>query len=141
MSEPMYTAEATARGDGRDGEVASADGVLDEKLAAPAEMGGPGGDFTNPEQLFAAGYAACFHGAVRQVAEKAGDRIDGSSVTARVGIGKTEQGALALTVRLETSLPGMEEGKANELVAQAHQICPYSNATRGNIVVDVVATT
>ena len=141
MTESMYTAEATSRGDGRSGEVTSSDGVLDEKLAAPKETGGPGGRFTNPEQLFAAGYAACFHSAVKSIASKAGDDVDGSSVTARVGLGKTEQGDFALTVTLETSLPGMEEGKANELVAQAHQVCPYSNATRGNIAVEVIATT
>lgn len=141
MAEPMYTAEATARGDGRNGEVTSSDGQIDEKLAVPQEMGGPGGASTNPEQLFAAGYAACFHGALRQVAKQAGVDVDESSVTARVGIGKTEADKLALTVELHSTLPGMEQGKANELVSQAHQVCPYSNATRGNIRVEVSATT
>lgn len=141
MAEPIYTTEATARGGGRDGEVTSADGVLDVQLAVPKEMGGPGGEFTNPEQLFAAGYAACFHSAVRSVARKSGTDVGDSTVTARVGLGRTEQDDLALTVTLETSLPGMEQGKASELVAQAHQVCPYSNATRGNIVVEVVANT
>ncbi|OZM73362.1 organic hydroperoxide resistance protein [Amycolatopsis antarctica] len=140
MADPIYTAEATARGDGRNGEVTSSDGVIDETLAVPKEMGGPGGQLTNPEQLFAAGYAACFHNAVKRVASEAGTEVDGSTVTARVGIGKTEQGTFALSVTLETALPGLEEGKANELVAQAHQICPYSTATRGNIAVEVTAT-
>lgn len=141
MAEAMYTAEATARGDGRNGEVTSSDGRIDEKLAVPQEMGGPGGEFTNPEQLFAAGYAACFHGALRQVAKQGGVDVDESTVTARVGIGKTEAGKFALTVALKSTLPGMEQGKADELVAQAHQVCPYSNATRGNIRVEVTATT
>src|SRR5699024_2043903 len=121
--EPFYTAEATAKGDGRNGEVLSSDGVLDEELAVPAELGGTGGRHTNPEQLFAAGYAACFHGALRTAASDAG-----------IDLG-------ALTVTLEADLTGFEQGRADELVAQAHQICPYSNATRGNIVVTVTATT
>ncbi|GAA1942850.1 organic hydroperoxide resistance protein [Amycolatopsis minnesotensis] len=141
MADPMYTAVATARGDGRDGEVTSSDGVIDEKLSTPKEMGGPGGEFTNPEQLFAAGYAACFHSALRLVAKQAKADVGDSEVTAEVGIGKTDEGKFALTVHLDTKLTGMEQGKADELVAQAHQVCPYSNATRGNIVVEVTATT
>jgi osmotically inducible protein OsmC len=141
MVEPIYTAEATARGDGRNGEVTSSDGVLDEKLGVPKEMGGPGGELTNPEQLFAAGYAACFHGALRAVAKQAGVDVGDSEVTARVGIGKNDTGKFQLTVSLDTALPGMEQGRADELVAQAHQMCPYSNATRGNIEVEITATT
>lgn len=142
MAEPLYTAEATARGNGRNGEVTSADGVLDEKLSVPKEMGGPGGEYTNPEQLFAAGYAACFHNALRKVAGDAGTDVSDSSVTAQVGIGRTEDDAkFTLTVSLDAELAGMEQGKADELVAQAHQVCPYSNATRGNIAVNVTATT
>lgn len=141
MAEPMYTAEATARGDGRNGEVTSSDGVVDEKLVAPAEMGGQGGPHTNPEQLFAAGYAACFHGALRLVASQGNVDIGNSQVTARVSLGKTEQDKLALSVALDSKLPNVEQGKADELVAQAHQVCPYSNATRGNIKVEVSAST
>lgn len=141
MVEPVYTAEATARGDGRNGEVTSSDGLIDEKLSVPEEMGGPGGDKTNPEQLFAAGYAACFHGALRLVAKDAGADVSESQVTASVGIGKNDSGKMELKVTLVAKLPGMEQGKASELAAQAHQVCPYSNATRGNIEVEVSATT
>lgn len=141
MSEALYTATATARGDGRNGEVTSSDGVLDEKLAVPEEMGGSGGSFTNPEQLFGAGYAACFHNALLRAARDADVALEGSEITADVGIGKTEGGRFALSVALNAKLPGMEQGRADELVAQAHQICPYSNATRGNIAVEVTATT
>lgn len=139
--DPLYTAEATAKGNGRNGEVLSSDGVLDEQLTVPKEMGGDGGEFTNPEQLFAAGYAACFHNALRRVASEAGVDVGDSTVTARVGIGKGELGQYSLSVELETDLTGFEQGRADQLVAQAHQICPYSNATRGNIVVSVTATT
>ncbi|PRX44756.1 Ohr subfamily peroxiredoxin [Prauserella shujinwangii] len=141
MADAIYTATATARGDGRDGEVTSSDGVLDEKLAVPKELGGPGGSFTNPEQLFAAGYSACFHGALRAVAGKTGVELGETEVTVDVHLGKTEAGQFALAVDLTASLPGMEQGKADELVAQAHQTCPYSSATRGNIAVTVSART
>ena len=139
--EPFYTAKATAKGDGRNGEVLSSDGVLDEELAVPTELGGTGDRRTNPEQLFAAGYAACFHGALRTAASDAGVDLGDSNVTAHVGIGKSDMDLYALTVTLEADLAGFEQGRADELVAQAHQICPYSNATRGNIVVTVTATT
>ncbi|RZS41325.1 Ohr subfamily peroxiredoxin [Herbihabitans rhizosphaerae] len=140
MSEPLYVAEATAIGDGRNGEVHSSDGVIDEKLAVPEAMGGPGGLKTNPEQLFAAGYAACFHGALRLVAGQNGVRLgEQSSITAKVGIGKGG-GSFELSVELTAHLPGVEQGKADELVAQAHQVCPYSRATRGNIEVKLTAT-
>ncbi|SFP66432.1 peroxiredoxin, Ohr subfamily [Amycolatopsis arida] len=141
MVDVQYTAEATARGDGRNGEVTSSDGVIDERLAVPKEMGGPGGEHTNPEQLFAAGYAACFHGALRLVARESGVDLGNTEVTARVGIGKTDAGKLGLSVTLEATLPGLEHGKADELVAQAHQVCPYSVATRGNIPVEIKART
>lgn len=141
MEQALYTAEATAKGDGRNGEVLSSDGIIDESLAVPKEMGGPGGEHTNPEQLFAAGYSACFHGALRKVASESGVDVGGSTVTARVTIGKGEMGQFTLEVALETALPGFEQGRADELVAQAHQVCPYSNATRGNIVVTVTAKT
>jgi lipoyl-dependent peroxiredoxin len=128
----LYTAESTAWG-GREGRAASSDGVLDVELRIPKEMGGPGGPFTNPEQLFATGYAACFHSALKLVA--AGQKVDvgESAVTARVGIGADDQGGFGLRVELEAELPGVERAQAEALVARAHQVCPYSNATRGNI--------
>lgn len=138
----LYTAEATAVGDGRNGEVHSSDGVIDEKLSVPEAMGGSGGLHTNPEQLFAAGYAACFHGALRLVAGKANVDVADSTVTTQVGIGNQESGeGFALVVEISAHLPGLEQGKADELVAQAHQVCPYSNATRGNVDVLVGVTT
>jgi lipoyl-dependent peroxiredoxin len=131
----LYTAEATAWG-GRDGRAASSDNVLDVQLAVPKELGGPGGAATNPEQLFAAGYAACFHSALKLVARGQGVDADESAVTARVGIGANDAGGFALTVELEAELPGVDRDTAEALVARAHEVCPYSNATRGNV--DVV---
>jgi Ohr subfamily peroxiredoxin len=128
----LYTAEATATGDGRNGKVRSSDGLIDTSLATPAEMGGPGGA-TNPEQLFASGYAACFHSALRVVARRANADVDGSEVTARVGIGPNGTGGFQLTVALAVHLPGVDKELAQELTAKAHEVCPYSNATRGNI--------
>lgn len=139
--DPLYTAEATAKGGGRSGEILSSDGVLDEELAVPKELGGQGGEYTNPEQLFAAGYAACFHNALRQVASEAGVDVGDSSVTAQVSIGKGELGQYSLSVTLNTVLTGFEQGRADQLVAQAHQTCPYSRATQGNIVVTLTTTT
>jgi lipoyl-dependent peroxiredoxin len=132
----LYTAEATAWG-GRAGRVASSDGVVDVELAVPKEMGGPGGARTNPEQLFAAGYAACFHSALTLVARKAGVDVSESAITAKVGIGPTDGGGFALDVELEAELPGVDRDTAERLVAQAHQVCPYSNATRGNVEVSL----
>ncbi len=132
----LYTAEATASG-GREGHVRSSDGVLDLDLAVPAEMGGPGGDRTNPEQLFAAGYAACFDNALLRVARRMSLSTEGSSVTARVGIGVVEGGRFGLTVELVVDLPRLPEADARALADAAHQVCPYSNATRGNIDVRV----
>jgi lipoyl-dependent peroxiredoxin len=128
----LYTAQAIATGAGRNGEVRSSDGVLDERLAIPKEMGGPGGDATNPEQLFAAGYAACFHSALALVARRAKVTVSESSVTAHVGIGAQGEG-FGLAARLVVELPGIDRSVAEDLTAQAHQVCPYSNATRGNI--------
>lgn len=130
---PVYTAQATSTGDGRNGHVRSSDGLVDTDVATPQEMGGRGGA-TNPEQLFAAGYAACFHSALRAVARRGGARIgDDTTVTARVGIGDNGAGGFGLAVELVASLPGLEQAQAEDLVAQAHQVCPYSNATRGNV--------
>ncbi|MFG1813291.1 organic hydroperoxide resistance protein [Kribbella sp. NPDC049174] len=132
----VYTATATAQG-GRDGKVATNDGKLDVVVAPPVEMGGSGKG-TNPEQLFAAGYAACFHSALKLVARKTRQDADGSTVTAEVGIGPINGGAgFGLEVVLEVSLPGVDRAVAEELVAKAHEVCPYSNATRGNIKVDL----
>jgi osmotically inducible protein OsmC len=128
----LYTAEVTATGDGRDGKVRSSDGLLDLALAVPAEMGGAGGA-SNPEQLFAAGYAACFHSALRVVARRAAADLDGSKVTARVGIGSTGSGGFGLAVTLAAHLPGVDRDTALRLTEAAHQVCPYSNATRGNV--------
>ncbi|MER7891011.1 organic hydroperoxide resistance protein [Micromonospora sp. NPDC094482] len=133
----LYTASARATGDGRDGHVATSDGTFDLDLAVPKEMGGAGGA-ANPEQLFAAGYAACFHGALRLVARRAKADVTGSVVEAEVGIGPNGAGGFGLTVTLVVDLPTVERVTAEQLVEQAHQVCPYSNATRGNI--DVALT-
>jgi lipoyl-dependent peroxiredoxin len=142
MVNVLYTAEATALGDGRNGEVHSSDGVIDEKLSTPKEMGGPGGLFTNPEQLFAAGYAACFHSALRLVARQGKVALgEDTAINAKVGIGPNDNGeGFSLAVTLAAHLPGLDQSTADELVAKAHQVCPYSNATRGNIDVHVSAT-
>ncbi|MGA4730138.1 organic hydroperoxide resistance protein [Micromonospora taraxaci] len=133
----LYTASATASGDGRDGHVETSDGTLAFDLAVPKEMGGAGGA-ANPEQLFAAGYAACFHGALRVVARRAKADVTGSVVAAEVGIGPNGSGGFGLTVQLVVDLPAVPREAAEQLVEQAHQVCPYSNATRGNI--DVTLT-
>ncbi|MEU4739070.1 organic hydroperoxide resistance protein [Actinosynnema sp. NPDC023658] len=135
----LYTAEAIAVGDGRNGEVRSSDGVIDEQLSTPKELGGPGGDRTNPEQLFAAGYAACFHSALKVAARQAKVKIGETSVTAKVGLGANGEGGFQLAVELWTHIPGVDQDTAEQLAAAAHRICPYSNATRGNI--DVALTT
>ncbi|GAA0239286.1 organic hydroperoxide resistance protein [Saccharothrix sp. NPDC042600] len=136
----LYTAEATAVGDGRNGEVRSSDGVIDEQLAAPKELGGPGGDKTNPEQLFAAGYAACFHSALKLVARHGKVALGETTVTAKVNLGPNGNGGYLLAVDLHSHLPGVTQDVAEDLVAKAHQVCPYSNATRGNIEVALTAT-
>ncbi|MFG2168735.1 organic hydroperoxide resistance protein [Micromonospora chersina] len=128
----LYTASAQATGDGRDGHVRTSDGGLDLDLAIPKEMGGAGGA-TNPEQLFAAGYAACFHSALRLVARKARADVSNSVVEAEVGIGPNGSGGYGLAVTLVVDLPAVERSAAQQLVEAAHQVCPYSNATRGNI--------
>ena len=132
----LYTATATATG-GRQGRVHSSDGVLDLALALPKELGGMGGAATNPEQLFAAGYAACFENALLRVARERKAPIRESSVTARVGIGREESGYFRLTVALEVSVPGRDRAEVEEMVRTAHEeVCPYSRATRGNIEVE-----
>ena len=130
----LYTATATADG-GRQGRSVSDDGRLDVSLSSPASMGGDDGPGTNPEQLFAAGYAACFHSALKLVAQRAAADSDGSSVTASVGIGPLADGVgYGLTVELIAALPAVDDRDAAlKLVETAHQVCPYSNAVRGNV--------
>lgn len=127
----LYTARATATGEGRSGHVTTDDGLLDFDLEVPESMGGKGGA-TNPEQLFAAGYSACFHSALKHVAEQAKQDVSGSTVTAHVDIGQVGKG-FGLAVTLEVALPSLDDSEAQELAEAAHQVCPYSNATRGNI--------
>ncbi|MDK1705482.1 organic hydroperoxide resistance protein [Serratia rubidaea] len=128
----VYRAHAKATG-GRDGRATSSDGVLDVKLGVPKEMGGAGGDVTNPEQLFAAGYSACFLGALKFVAAKEKVKIPAdAAIEGTVGIGEISNG-FGIEVQLDISLPGVERSVAEALVQKAHVVCPYSNATRGNI--------
>jgi osmotically inducible protein OsmC len=130
----LYRAEATATG-GREGRAVSSDGVLDVKLTTPKELGGAGAVGTNPEQLFAAGYSACFIGAMRHVAGISKITLPAdTSITGKVGIGPIPNG-FGIEVELKIGLPGMDKQAAQDLVNKAHQVCPYSNATRGNITV------
>src|SRR5215210_939214 len=133
----LYTATATATG-GRQGRIRSSDGVLDQPLALPKELGGPGGAATNPEQLFAAGYAACVENALLRVARERKAPIRESTVTADVGIGRGEDGFFILIADLEVSVPGRDWAEVEEMVQIAHEeVCPYSRATRGNMEVNV----
>ncbi|MBI6907367.1 organic hydroperoxide resistance protein [Pseudomonas palleroniana] len=128
----LYTAVATATG-GRDGRAISSDNNLDVKLATPKELGGAGGEATNPEQLFAAGYSACFISALKFVAGQSKRSIPvDATITAHVGIGQIP-GGFGLDIDLNINLPGLEQADAHALVEAAHQVCPYSNATRGNV--------
>ncbi|GAA1011799.1 organic hydroperoxide resistance protein [Nocardiopsis tropica] len=136
MIDVKYTAEAIATGAGRDGHVRTDDGRVDLDLAIPVGMGGSG-EGSNPEQLFASGYAACFHSALQLVARTRKVAIDGSSVGARVGIGPNGDGGFALVVTLEVIIPELDAATAQELADAAHQVCPYSNAVRGNVDVTV----
>ncbi|MER5181822.1 organic hydroperoxide resistance protein [Streptomyces sp. NPDC002896] len=132
----VYVAEATAHG-GRDGYVTSHDGQLDLRVAMPPALGGDG-QGTNPEQLFAAGYSACFHSALVLVGRRAGYDLTGSAVAAKVGIGPNTQRGYGLAVALNVSLPLLDQELATQLVDEAHEVCPYSNATRGNIDVSIL---
>lgn len=128
----LYTAHASATG-GRDGHARSSDGALDVALVPPKELGGKGEGGTNPEQLFAAGYSACFLGAMKHVAGQHKETLpQGTEVQGSVGLGPIATG-FAITVELAVNLPGMDKAKAQELVEAAHVVCPYSNATRGNV--------
>ena len=135
LEKRLYTATATATG-GRDGRAKSDDGILDLALVPPKSLGGGGATGTNPEQLFAAGYAACFGSAIAAVARMQKVSTGPISVTTKVTLGSIGPG-YGLAVELEASLPDLPRDQAEALVAAAHQVCPYSNATRGNIVVDV----
>ena len=133
----LYKATATSTG-GRDGRAVSSDKALDVQLAAPRELGGNGAAGTNPEQLFAAGYSACFLSAMKFVAGQRKQALPGdTTVTADVGVGPNDKGGFALDVELRVSLPGLDETAARELVDAAHTVCPYSNATRNNVDVRV----
>ncbi|MEV7613742.1 organic hydroperoxide resistance protein [Streptomyces sp. NPDC089799] len=134
QSDVLYTAVATAE-NGRDGRVASNDGQLDVVVNPPKEMGGSGAG-TNPEQLFAAGYSACFQGALGVVARNENADISGATVTAEVGIGKNDEG-FGIIVKIVASIPAVDQERAKDLVEKAHQVCPYSKATRGNITVEL----
>ncbi|ORV08329.1 organic hydroperoxide resistance protein [Mycobacterium celatum] len=137
--EVVFTTESTATGGGRDGHVKSSDGRIDLDTRPPKEMGGSG-DGTNPEQLFSAGYAACFLGALRLVAGKSNVKLDdATNVTVQIGFGKDPAGGFGLTGKIIGYLPGLEQKAADDLMHQAHQVCPYSKATKGNVDVDVSA--
>lgn len=135
----LYTAQATATG-GRNGQVKSSDGVLDLEVRVPKEMGGSGGAYTNPEQLFAAGYAACFDSALSLIIRTEKVKTGTTTVTAEVSIGKNDAGGFGLAVTLNVNIPGVDQATAEALVAKAHQVCPYSNATRNNVEVTLEVT-
>lgn len=129
----IYRTSATATG-GRDGATRSDDGSVDVKLVVPKEMGGPGGDGANPEKLFAAGYSACFLGAMKAMSGKVGVPVPAdATVSAQIGFGPRSEGGYGITADLTIAMPGTERAEAERLVHAAHEICPYSNATRGNV--------
>ncbi|MBT2452435.1 organic hydroperoxide resistance protein [Streptomyces sp. ISL-43] len=134
QSDVAYTAVATAE-NGRDGRVATSDGKLNVVVNPPKELGGSG-EGTNPEQLFAAGYSACFQGALGVVARNENADISGSTVTAEVGIGKNDDG-FGIIVKISATIPNVDAATAKDLLEKAHQVCPYSKATRGNITVEL----
>jgi lipoyl-dependent peroxiredoxin len=135
----VYTAESTATDGGRDGHVKSSDKRIDLDTRPPKEMGGSG-EGVNPELLFSAGYAACFLGALRLVARNSKiDLDDATAITAQVGFGKDSEGGFGINARLIGYLPGFEQSQADDLMSKAHQVCPYSKATRGNIDVELSA--
>jgi lipoyl-dependent peroxiredoxin len=134
--EKLYTAQATATG-GRNGHVTSSDGVLDLEVRMPKELGGGGGAYSNPEQLFATGYAACFDSALNLVIRTQKVTTGTTTVIANVSLGKTDNGGFGLAVKLQVAIPGVDPQVGQELIEKAHQVCPYSNATRGNIEVEL----
>ena len=134
----MYTAEVTLEG-GRDGHARSSDGNLDVKLDTPPELEGAGGTGTNPEQLFGAGYAACFQSALLGIARGRNLEVDDCTITARVGVGPVEAGGFGLEVRLELTAPSLSNEDAASLMTRAHARCPYSRAIDGNVPVELAA--
>lgn len=131
----LYTAHVTARG-GRNGEVKSHDGILNLETRTPKEMGGSGGFYTNPEQLFAAGYSSCFDGALNLVARQSGIKLESSSITAHVNFNTSGGSNFNLSVKLDVELPGIEEKTALNLIEKAHHTCPYSKGISGNVPVE-----
>ena len=128
---PLYIAVATTTGGGRNGgHGRTADGVVSAEFSMPAELGGPGGQGTNPEQLVALGYSACFSSALHFVAGRKGRKLETVSVTVRAEMGRSSEGGFAFEFDIEASLPGVDRAEAESLVAEAHQVCPYSNAFR-----------
>jgi osmotically inducible protein OsmC len=138
MFQPLYTATATAHG-GREGKVQTDDGQVSHALAMPTALGGKGGAGTNPEQLFASGFAACFESALRLVARMQRKPLKDATITAKVTIGKTDDGGFGLAAELHGHLEGVSRDEAQALMEAAHQVCPYSKATRGNIEVKLIA--
>jgi osmotically inducible protein OsmC len=138
ISQDLYTTSATSTGGRSGGSVRSSDGELDVAIRAPKELGGPGGA-TNPEQLFAAGYAACFHSALTLVASTQGIATDGAEVTVGVRLGKSDEGKYVIAASIQASLPGVDAETTERLVRKAHETCPYSLATDGNIEVEIKA--
>jgi len=138
MFQPLYTATATAHG-GREGKVQTDDGLISHALSMPTALGGKGGPGTNPEQLFAAGFSACFESALRLVARMQRKPLKDATITARVTIGKTDDGGFGLAAELRGHIDGVSREEAQALMEAAHQVCPYSKATRGNIEVKLVA--
>ena len=139
MAEAIYTAAATSSGGGRDGHVRSSDSIIDADVKMPPALGGPGGA-TNPEQLFAAAYATCFHGAMRMVAKNEGVKVpDGATVDAAVSLAPDDT-SFGISAVITAHLPGLDQAQADDLVQAAHQVCPYSKATRGNVEVTLTTT-
>ncbi|OWK97163.1 organic hydroperoxide resistance protein [Kaistella haifensis DSM 19056] len=136
---PMYTTSVTAKG-GRNGHVKSDNGIVDLEVRMPKALGGANDDFANPEMLFAAGYSACFDSALNRVIMLSKTKTGETSVTAKVSIGQIENGGFGLAVELDVNIPGVSLEEAQELTDKAHQICPYSNATRNNIEVKLSVT-
>ena len=135
----LYTTSVTAKG-GRNGQVKSENGILNLEVRMPKALGGANDDFTNPEMLFAAGYAACFDSALNLIIGKSKIQTGETSVAAKVSIGQNEDGGFGLAVELDVNIPGVAIAEAKQLTEKAHQICPYSNATRSNIEVKLSVT-
>ena len=136
----LYTTSVTAKG-GRDGHVKSENGILELDVRTPKALGGASDDFANPEMLFAAGYSACFDSALNLVIRKSKIETGETTVNAKVSIGQTENGGFGLAVELDVNIPGVSQEEAQSLIEKAHQVCPYSNATRNNIEVKLAVTT